>query len=116
AAQVLHCDINDYRTIKFFFYLTDVSAENGPHAYIKKSPLQRSALHQLLGQRCASLSEDDLMRKYGKQLVTVCGSAGSGFAGDPYYFHRGTTPVRGERLLLQIEFGCRRYRTWYFDV
>ena len=117
AAQVLHCDINDYKTLKFFFYLTDVGPENGPHAYIKKNPRQRTALHQLLGQRCASLSEAQLLQTYGtKQLVTVCGAAGLGFAGDPYYFHRGTTPLKGARLLLQLELGCRRYRTWYFDV
>lgn len=117
TAQVLHCDINDYKTIKFFFYLTDVGPANGPHAYIKKNPRQRTALHQLLGQRCASLSESQLLQTYGKkQLVTVCGSAGLGFAGDPYYFHRGTTPLKGSRLLLQLELGCRRYRTWYFDV
>jgi hypothetical protein len=116
AAQVLHCDINDYRTIKFFFYLTDVGPENGPHAYIKKNPRQRSALHQLLGQHCASISESKLLQTYDKQLVTVCGEAGYGFAGDPYYFHRGTTPTSGERLLLQLEFGRHRYRTWYFDV
>lgn len=116
AAQVLHCDINDYRTIKFFFYLTEVGPQNGPHAYIKKSPRTRSPLHQLLGQHCASISESDLILKYDNQLVSVCGPAGWGFAGDPYYFHRGTTPINGERLLLQVEFGCHKYRTWYFDV
>lgn len=116
AAQVLHCDINDFKTLKFFFYLTDVGPKNGPHAYIKKNPVARTMKHQLLGQRCASLPEQQLLDTYGEnQLVTVCGPAGLGFVGDPYYFHRGMVPEEGARLLLQIEVGCRRYRTWYFD-
>lgn len=113
-AQVFHCDINDFRTLKFFFYLTDVGLGSGPHAYIKKSPMPRTLRHQLLGQRCASLSEADLLASYpANDVVTVCGRAGTGFAGDPYYFHRGTSPTSEVRLLLQLEFGIRRYRTWY---
>jgi hypothetical protein len=117
AAQVLHCDINDFRTIKIFFYLTDVEATNGPHAYVKKHPRRRTLKHQILGQRCASLPEGEILDTYGAaQLVTICGPAGLGFAGDPYYFHRGSTPVDGARALMQLEYGCRRYNTWYFDV
>lgn len=113
-AQVFHCDINDFRTLKFFFYLTDVGPDTGPHVYIKKNPRQRTLIHQLLGQRCASIPDELLEQTYGKdQVVTLCGPAGFGFAGDPYYFHRGTTPTREARLLLQIEMGCKRYRTWY---
>lgn len=113
-AQVFHCDINDFRTLKFFFYLTDVDLGSGPHAYLKKSPMPRTLHHQLLGQRCASLSEEALLASYPENdVVTICGRAGTGFAGDPYYFHRGTSPTTDTRLLLQLEFGIRRYRTWY---
>jgi hypothetical protein len=116
-AQVFHCDINDFRTLKFFFYLTQVGPGGGPHAYIKKGPRQRTLKHQLLGQRCAAIPDEELERTYGaEQIVTVCGPAGLGFAGDPYYFHRGTTPTTENRLLLQIEMGCKRYRTWYFET
>ena len=115
-AQVFHCDINDFRTLKFFFYLTDVGIGSGPHAYIKKSPMPRTLHHQLLGQRCASLPENDLVASYpDNDVVTVCGGAGTGFAGDPYYFHRGTSPTTEVRLLLQLEFGIRHYRTWYSE-
>lgn len=116
-AQVFHCDINDFRTLKFFFYLTDVGPNEGPHAYIKKNARKRTLVHQLMGQRCASIPDETLIEKYGKrQVVTVCGPAGTGFVGDPYYFHRGSAPSERDRLLLQIEVGCRRYRTWYFDA
>ncbi len=116
-AQVFHCDINDFRTLKFFFYLTDVGFDSGPHEYIKKSSRARTLFHQLLGQRCASIPDGELEETYGRdQVVTITGAAGLGFVGDPYYFHRGTTPKSRARLLLQIEVGCKLYRTWYVDT
>lgn len=115
AAQVFHCDINDYKILKFFFYLSDVGPGSGPHAYIKKGPLARTAKHQLLGQRCASVPDEELIGTYPGQMVTVCGGEGLGFVGDPYYFHRGATPVDNDRLLMQVEFGRRHYSAWYFN-
>jgi hypothetical protein len=117
-AQRLHCDINDYRTLKFFFYLTDVDAGAGPHSYLPKHCAPRRFRHQMLGQRSASIAEERLIDAYGgaRNLVTVTGDAGTGFAGDPYYFHRGDSPTQRARLLLQVEFGRRQYRRWYYDV
>lgn len=42
-----HSDINDYRNIKFFFYLTDVDETSGPHYYIRQSHKNRPLLSQL---------------------------------------------------------------------
>jgi hypothetical protein len=68
----------------------------------------------MLGQRIASLPEADLLDTYGGNgIVAVCGKAGAGFAGDPYYLHKGDTPKHADRLLMQLEFGCRRYSAWY---
>jgi hypothetical protein len=115
-AQVFHCDINDFRTLKFFFYLTDVGPGAGPHRYIKKGPRSRILAHQLLGQRCASIPDEVLEQTYGEQTAVIYGDAGLGFVGDPYYFHRGDAPTERSRLLMQLEFGCKRYRSWYSDV
>ncbi|UJR86965.1 hypothetical protein [Sandaracinus amylolyticus] len=115
-AQVFHCDINDYRTLKVFFYLSDVDPGAGPHAYIRRSGRKRTFAHQLAGQRVSAIPEASLVATYGaNEVVTVCGPAGTGFLGDPYTLHRGTTPTGTSRLLLQIELGVRRYRTWYFE-
>lgn len=114
-AQVLHCDVNDYRTVKFFFYLTDVDVDSGPHIYIQRSHHSRSLWHQLLGQRIASIPDQQLVQRYGAEhVMTVCGPAGFGFVGDPYVLHQGTTPNKHPRLLLQLEFGINTYKTWYF--
>ncbi|MEO0407560.1 MAG: hypothetical protein AAF289_09440 [Cyanobacteria bacterium P01_A01_bin.135] len=116
AAQVLHCDINDYKTVKLFFYLTDVDAGCGPHVYLRGTHRGRRPLHQLLGQRCANIADEQLIETYGSDRVTeVHGPAGFGFAGDPYTFHKGVLPSRQPRLLLQLEFGICHYKTWYFS-
>ena len=116
AAQVIHCDINDYRTVKFFFYLTHVNIDCGPHQYLRGSHRNRNPIHQLLGQRCASIDDRKLIDIYGEDCVsTVCGPAGFGFVGDPYTFHNGTLPRKHPRLLLQLEFGLNCYKVWHFQ-
>ncbi|MGQ4647945.1 hypothetical protein [Lyngbya aestuarii] len=111
AAQVYHYDLDDYRSIKFFFYLTDVDLSSGPHAYIRSTHKNKKLLHQLLGQRCAGLGDQNILDNYGPENeVTVCGTAGLGFVGDTCCFHKGSIPTEKERLLLQIEFAINKYQ------
>lgn len=111
SAQVFHYDLDDYRFIKFFFYLTDVDLSSGPHVCIRKSHKRKKFSHQLLGMRCASLKEEEIVDYYGvENVVTICGKAGFGFVEDATCFHKGTTPDSKERLLLQIEFAINSYK------
>ncbi|PSN11951.1 hypothetical protein C7293_22260 [filamentous cyanobacterium CCT1] len=115
TARVYHCDINDYKTIKFFFYLTEVGEGEGPHIYIKGTHRHRRFSHQWLGQGCSAIDDDTLVELYGRDRVHVVkGPAGLGFAGDPYCLHKGTVPCRQPRLLLQLEYGIYPYRIWYY--
>jgi hypothetical protein len=110
AAQVFHYDLDDYRFIKFFFYLTDVDYTNGPHVLLRGSHKNKKLTHQLLGVRCASTDDQEILDCYGTEnLVTVCGPAGLGFAEDSTCFHKGSLPAENERLLLQIEFAINSY-------
>ncbi len=110
AAQVFHYDLDDYRFIKFFFYLTDVDLSSGPHILIRGTHKNKKLSHQILGVRCASKPDGDIVDCYGAEnLVTICGSAGLGFAEDATCFHKGTLPTQKERLLLQIEFAINNY-------
>lgn len=110
AAQVFHYDMDDYRFIKFFFYLTDVDASSGPHVCIRGSHVNKKFSHQLLGVRCASKEDQEIVDCYGAEnVVTICGNAGLGFAEDTYCFHKGSPPSEKERLLLQIEFAIHDY-------
>lgn len=110
AAQVFHYDLDDYRFIKFFFYLTDVDECTGPHVLLRGSHKNKKFSHQLLGVRCASKDDKEIVEYYGTEnLVTICGSAGLGFAEDSTCFHKGTSPSGKERLLLQIEYAINHY-------
>lgn len=109
-AQVLHYDIDDYRSIKFFFYLTKVNELNGPHVCLRGTHKHKKFLHQLIGQRCASIADEKLVQEYGADNVRVlCGKAGFGFVEDTCCFHKGTLPQTGNRLMVQIEYAMNSY-------
>ncbi len=54
AAQVFHYDMDDYRFIKFFFYLTDVDLASGLYVCIRGNHINKKFCHQILGVRRAS--------------------------------------------------------------
>ncbi|WP_293122450.1 phytanoyl-CoA dioxygenase family protein [Microcoleus sp. bin38.metabat.b11b12b14.051] len=110
AAQVFHYDLDDYRFIKFFFYLTDVDMSSGPHTYVSGSHKGKKLLHQVIGTRCADIDDEKLVELYGEQnVVNICGKAGFGFVENPLCFHRGTQPTEKPRLMLQIEYTVNDY-------
>jgi hypothetical protein len=107
AAQLFHYDLDDYRFIKFFFYLTDVDALTGAHACIKGTHRRKKFLHEWGRKR---FRDAEIVEAYGiENLMTVCGNAGFGFVEDTLCFHKGMPPIRHDRLMLQIEFATRDY-------
>ncbi|MBF2064545.1 MAG: hypothetical protein IGS39_09020 [Calothrix sp. C42_A2020_038] len=109
AAQVFHCDLDDYKFIKFFFYLTDVDTKSGSHIYILGSHNRKKFLYQLLRGRA---TEQDLIDYYGKEnIVPITGPRGWGFAEDTFGYHKGTLPITKPRLMLQVEFAAKDYGT-----
>jgi hypothetical protein len=107
SAQVFHCDLDDYKFLKFFFYLTDVDLDCGPHVYILKSHNKKKLSYQLLRGRA---TESNLIDYYGaKSIVTLCGSSGWGFAEDSFGHHKGSPPITKPRLILSVEFATYDY-------
>ncbi len=106
-AQMFHYDLDDYRFLKFFFYLTDVDEKSGPHICIRGSHKNKKLSHVLLRKR---ETDKDIIDWYGEEsVVAICGQAGFGFIEDPLCFHKGLTPSHKDRLLLQIEFATTDY-------
>jgi hypothetical protein len=104
-----HYDLDDYRALKFFFYLTDVNSLSGSHLCVAGSHKNRKLLH------CISRSQSDsnIVKYYtAKNIVSFCGQAGFGFAEDPFCFHRGSPPVTSPRLMIQLEFALNNYGKW----
>ncbi|MCC5666573.1 hypothetical protein LC653_22455 [Nostoc sp. CHAB 5784] len=107
AAQLFHYDIDDYRFLKFFFYLTDVDDQSGPHVCVRGSHNKKKLSHLWLRKR---ETDEEIIDYYGSEsLVKICGNTGFGFVEDPLCFHKGITPTHKDRLILQIEFARTDY-------
>jgi hypothetical protein len=104
AQNRFHFDIDGWRTLKFFFYLTPTDAGAGPHQFIRGSHRRRKLLHQFTaftGRPTGQLENFYSPDKF----VTITGGAGFGFAEDPFVFHTGTLCRDQPRLMLEIGFG-----------
>lgn len=97
--QTFHRDLDDWRFLKVFVYLTDVDDTSGPHTYVRGS-------HKTKGRRRAGAYPlEDLQRTYGPDaILRVVGNAGTSFVADTYGIHRGEIPVSSPRLILQIQY------------
>lgn len=104
AQDRLHPDINDWRSVKFFFYLTDVDEGSGAHVFVRRTHRLRRLRHQFT--LFTGHTRKALVEAYGEDSFTmVCGPAGFGFVEDPFGFHTGTIVKHRRRLILQVEFG-----------
>ncbi|BAU09770.1 hypothetical protein LEP3755_02450 [Leptolyngbya sp. NIES-3755] len=108
AAQLFHYDLDDYRFIKFFFYLTNVDGLTGAHACVQGTHRRKKLRHELNRKR---FRDSEIIDAYGiENLVTIRGNAGFGFVEDTLCFHKGMPPIRHDRLMLQLEFATCDYQ------
>jgi Phytanoyl-CoA dioxygenase (PhyH) len=110
AGQGFHYDLDGYRALAFFFYLTDVGPSNGPHVYVRGTHKKKMLKHVVSLHKGREDAEIERSYELKKQVV-CCAKAGSGFAEDIFGFHKGQHPETGDRLLLQLRFGLRDYGT-----
>lgn len=104
AQNRFHFDIDGWRTLKFFFYLTPTDEGAGPHQYIRASHRRRKLRHQLTPT--TGRPTPQLKDFYAPdEFVTITGDAGFGFVEDPFVFHTGTLCQQRPRLMLEIGFG-----------
>ncbi|TIT80108.1 MAG: hypothetical protein E5W56_10630, partial [Mesorhizobium sp.] len=60
-----HFDLDDWRMLKFFFYLVPVDAGTGPHVYVRGSHKRRALKHQLT--LLVGHPAEDVLDVYGPQ-------------------------------------------------
>ena len=107
SQDAFHFDIDDWKCLKFFFYLTEVNEQSGPHRFIRHSHQRRKLRHQFTLFKGHSLQS--LEKVYPQSdFLTITGPAGFGFAEDPFGFHTGTSVQAHPRLMLEIEYGVTR--------
>jgi len=98
-AQFFHRDLDDFKFLKIFFYLTDVTNDSGPHIYVKGS----HKINKLLELR--RFKDEEVQNTFNPEnILTLTSPKGSAFIEDTYGIHKGQLPLNGNRLLLQIQY------------
>ncbi|MEM9508942.1 MAG: hypothetical protein AAGA16_14870 [Cyanobacteria bacterium P01_E01_bin.35] len=107
--RYFHYDIDDFSGLRFCFYLTDVTLDDGPHVCIRGSHLKKPLLH-VLNYFSRIQTETELTKVYdSKQFITITGNSGFGFIEDTFCFHKGNPPQKQPRLFLQLHFAAHNY-------
>ncbi|MBV6623409.1 MAG: phytanoyl-CoA dioxygenase family protein [Rivularia sp. (in: Bacteria)] len=107
-ASYFHYDVDDYNSLRFFFYLTDVNVNSGPHIYVRGSHRNKSFTNLISPfKQC---SDEEIANYYGEEnIVSICGEAGFGFAEDTFCYHKAARPKSRSRLILQLQYAMNDY-------
>lgn len=109
-AHLFHRDLDDFRFLKFFFYLTDVTAGEGAHVCVRGSQLRPPVVRWSDRWKVRRYSDDEIASLYdSSDILEMCGPAGTAFAENTLCVHKGRTPASQPRLLLQLQFGLFDY-------
>jgi hypothetical protein len=97
--QHYHRDLDDWRFVKLFVYLTDVDEGGGPHVYVRGSHRTR------FSPMAEGYDEAGLLARYGPAAITpMLGPCGTSFIADTLGVHRAGNPQTAPRLILQIQY------------
>jgi hypothetical protein len=108
GSYFFHYDLDDYRCLKFFFYLTEVDSSAGPHMFVQGSHERKKISHLYsLFRRCSDEAIEEFYN--AENIVTICGKPGFGFAEDTFCFHKAAFPTAKDRLVLLLQFTLNDY-------
>lgn len=98
-AENFHRDVDDWRFLKLFIYLTDVNESAGPHVYVVESSTSNK-LRQI-----RRFEDAEVLAAFGKERVlTITGKAGQAFLEDTFGIHKGNPIQNGNRLIFQAVY------------
>lgn len=109
-AQEFHQDRDRLSFLKFFIYLTDVTPETGPHVYVRGTHIGVPRELRSDGRK-GDLEVTNA--GLGNSIVEICGPAGTLMAVDTIGLHKGKTPTRGDRLVLENEYSTSLFGAPY---
>jgi hypothetical protein len=99
AAEKFHRDVDDWRFLKLFVYLSDVGETQGPHIYVQAS----AGSERLLEIR--RFEDAEVAATFGNNAILVnTGRAGEGFVENTYGIHKGQPVEQGYRVLFQTVY------------
>jgi len=114
AAQYFHFDMDRIKWLKFFFYITNVDEDKGPHSFVEGSHKDGGIPYAMTSKGYTRLSDEEVINYYGKERVKVFSAPkGTIIAEDTRGLHKGTNVVNGDRLIFQIQFSNSLFGAQY---
>jgi hypothetical protein len=116
AAQMFHYDLDDFKFIKFFFYLTNVDEHSGPHVVIKGTHRRKTFKSTLDRLKVRRYTDQEISAAYpGDRILPIVGPAGTGFAEDTLAIHKGRAPA-SPRLTFHVQFALHDFGNQHDEV
>ena len=94
-----HYDIDDYKFLKLFFYLTDVDLDTGPHVIIEGTHKKKNWFEK----NHRRVTDEQAEERYRDKIRVISGGTGEGFFEDTFCYHKGSKP-RKRRLVLEFQY------------
>ncbi|MCA9806189.1 MAG: phytanoyl-CoA dioxygenase family protein [Cyanobacteria bacterium HKST-UBA02] len=95
-AQQYHFDMDRFKFLNFFLYVTDVGPEDGPHCFIRGSH-RRKPVRFLQDRR---FTDEEVAEHYSPEdHIEINGPRGTIMAVDGRGLHKAKMPTRGNRLM-----------------
>lgn len=112
AAQWWHFDLERPKWLKFFFFLTDCSLENGAHCFVKATHKNNGITWKLRQRGYKRLSDEDVEKIYSrKDIIDIVAKKGSLLVEDTRGLHKGRNLIKGNRFLIQIQYSSSSFGT-----
>jgi len=114
AAQFYHFDLDRFKWLKVFIYLTDVGPEDGPHSFIEGSHVRQGIPQHFLDRGYVRLSDEEVQSHYGAgKEIQFSAPKGTIIVEDTRGLHKGKAVSGNPRLILQLQLSNSLFGTAY---
>jgi hypothetical protein len=95
--DIYHRDVDDWRFIKLFVYLTDTTRHSGAHCFVRKSHLNSQLT------RRGPITNEQVAEVFpSHDVATIEGDAGTVFLENTWGVHRQLLATEGRRLIFSV--------------
>jgi hypothetical protein len=112
AAQWWHFDLERPKWLKFFFFLTDCTLENGAHCFVRGSHKNNGIRWSLRKKGYERLADEEIEKLYYKNdIIDIVAKKGSLLVEDTRGLHKGRNLIKNNRFLIQIQYSSSSFGT-----
>ena len=112
AAQWWHFDLERPKWLKFFFFLTDCTLENGAHCFVRGSHKNNGIHWSLRKKGYERLADEEIEKLYDKNdIIDIVAKKGSLLVEDTRGLHKGRNLIKNNRFLIQIQYSSSSFGT-----